>query len=162
MISVARRTALVLALVSAMAITMNACTPQQNAAIINATMTKYGVNFLNTVTMIGIAACESALTDRAENATSHAKGLFQFMPGTWASVRKTHFGGVAADPFSPFDNAATAAALLNDPHYGFSPWNGDHYLEWIRGHQSSIPCYCKKAMTDAGYGAYTPATCTGG
>jgi Transglycosylase SLT domain len=53
-----------------------------------------------------IAKCESGYNPNAVNASSNAKGLFQFLPSTWAS---TPYAG--SSPFDPVANAKAAAWL---------------------------------------------------
>lgn len=52
--------------------------------------------------LLAVASCESGLNPGAYNASSGASGLFQFLPGTWAS---TPYGGS-----SVFDASANANA----------------------------------------------------
>lgn len=62
-----------------------------------------------------IAGCESSYNPNAVNAESNARGLFQFLPSTWAG---TPFA--ALSPFDPVANARAAAWLL--AAYGPTQW----------------------------------------
>lgn len=54
--------------------------------------------------LLRVAQCESGLNPNAVNGSSGASGLFQFMPGTWAT---TPYAG--QDIFDPVANAEAAA-----------------------------------------------------
>jgi hypothetical protein len=53
------------------------------------------------------ASCESHLYRYAQNAGSHASGLFQFLPSTWRSTPFARFS-----VFSPYANALAAGWMI--------------------------------------------------
>lgn len=63
--------------------------------------------------------CESMGDPSAQNPTSTADGLFQFLDGTWAETPYAHLS-----KFDPEANIAAAAWLLRD-----SPWGGPQH--WV-------------------------------
>jgi uncharacterized protein YgiM (DUF1202 family) len=63
--------------------------------------------------MLRVATCESELNPAAVNASSGASGLFQFMPGTWAT---TPFAD--QDIFDPVANANAAAWMWSQGRRG--------------------------------------------
>ena len=62
-----------------------------------------------------IAYCESRYHPNSVNSTSHASGLFQFLPSTWSGTP-----WAAQSPFDPVANAQAAAWLYN--RYGPGRW----------------------------------------
>jgi uncharacterized protein YraI len=66
--------------------------------------------------MLAVAQCESLLNPSAYNPSSGASGLFQFLPGTWAS---TPWAG--QDIFDPVANAQAAAWM----------WSVGRRGEWV-------------------------------
>jgi uncharacterized protein YraI len=66
--------------------------------------------------MLAVAQCESLLNPNAYNSSSGASGLFQFLPGTWAS---TPWAG--QDIFDPVANAQAAAWM----------WSVGRRGEWV-------------------------------
>ncbi len=130
------------------------CTQNQNAQTIVTVAMEHGVTNQNLVnTMIGVAACESALHDDAVNHNSNGTddmGLFQFNSGgTWQA-----WGG-GTNPFSAVDNATAAAKVVKA--LGFpSVWHDgsghlDAYLNHIYYH-APLPSYCADALIAAGFG----------
>lgn len=66
--------------------------------------------------LLAVAQCESGLNPGAYNASSAASGLFQFLPGTWAT---TPYAG--SDIFDPWANANAAAWM----------WSVGRRGEWV-------------------------------
>jgi len=81
--------------------------------IIYAAAAKYGQNG---DAMFAVASCESGLNPNAVNSWSGASGLFQFLPGTWAS---TPYAGYSS--FDPVANAEAAAWM----------WSVGRRGEWV-------------------------------
>ncbi len=66
--------------------------------------------------LLAVAQCESGLNPGAYNASSGASGLFQFLPGTWAT---TPYAGSSV--FDPWANANAAAWM----------WSVGRRGEWV-------------------------------
>jgi uncharacterized protein YraI len=81
--------------------------------IIYAAAAKYGQNG---DAMLAVARCESVLNPNAVNSWSGASGLFQFLPGTWASTPYAN-----QDIFDPVANAEAAAWM----------WSVGRRGEWV-------------------------------
>ena len=64
-----------------------------------------------------VAKCESGYNPNAVNPSSHASGLFQFIPSTWASTPQAKAGKSVFDPVA---NAQAAAWLYQ--RQGSRPW----------------------------------------
>ena len=64
-----------------------------------------------------VAKCESSYNPNAVNRSSHASGLFQFIPSTWASTPQAKAGKSVFDPVA---NAQAAAWLYK--RAGPRPW----------------------------------------
>jgi soluble lytic murein transglycosylase-like protein len=64
-----------------------------------------------------VAKCESSYNPNAVNRYSHASGLFQFIPSTWASTPQAKAGKSVFDPVA---NARAAAWLYK--RAGPRPW----------------------------------------
>jgi hypothetical protein len=64
---------------------------------------------------INVAYCESRYHPNSVNSSSHASGLFQFMPGTWSGTPWAN-----QSPFDPVANAQAAAWLYS--RYGRGRW----------------------------------------
>jgi hypothetical protein len=73
-----------------------------------------------------IISCESNGDPNAYNPFSGASGLFQFIPGTWATTAPAA-GYAGASPFDPVANTASAAWLANRyeelGQYYWQAWN---------------------------------------
>jgi soluble lytic murein transglycosylase-like protein len=66
--------------------------------------------------------CESGGDPNAYNEASGASGLFQFLPGTWASA-SVSAGWAGADVFDGEANIAVAAWLSGSSTGPWSHWN---------------------------------------
>jgi uncharacterized protein YraI len=66
--------------------------------------------------LLAVAQCESGLNPGAYNASSAASGLFQFLPGTWATTPYA-----ASSIFDPYANANAAAWM----------WSVGRRGEWV-------------------------------
>ena len=66
--------------------------------------------------LLAVAQCESGLNPGAYNASSAASGLFQFLPGTWATTPYA-----AASIFDPYASANAAAWM----------WSVGRRGEWV-------------------------------
>lgn len=88
-------------------------TRDEIVAIIYDAADQYGQN---RSAMLTVAQCESLLDPNAVNGYSNASGLFQFLPGTWAT---TPFAG--ADIFDPVANANAAGWM----------WSVGRRGEWV-------------------------------
>ena len=66
--------------------------------------------------MLAVAQCESGLNPGAYNASSAASGLFQFLPGTWATTPYA-----ASSIFDPWASANAAAWM----------WSVGRRGEWV-------------------------------
>lgn len=80
------------------------------ADMINATFGSYGPGAIN------VATCESGLNPNAYN-PSGASGLFQIMPGTWASTSEA-----GQSPFNAAANIAAAHEIFVRDGYSWSAW----------------------------------------
>jgi transglycosylase-like protein with SLT domain len=68
-----------------------------------------------------IEACESGGNPTARNAHSTAKGLYQFLDGTWRGYAIEYWGTTSGhDVFNPDDNRELAMYVLNT--YGAKDW----------------------------------------
>ncbi len=71
---------------------------------------------------LAVMRCESGGDPRAKNRRSSARGLFQFLSGTWRMVAAAR-GAAGADPYDPEANVASAAWLVRTSvAAGLDPW----------------------------------------
>ena len=63
-----------------------------------------------------IVICESGWKPAAQNASSSAGGLFQFLDSTW-----NRYSSSSWEKYNPYDNIKAGVALYNKE--GVSPWN---------------------------------------
>jgi len=145
-------------------------TPRDNAATIAAEAARAGLHTLNGFVLVGIAACESALDERQISPTGHA-GLFQFGRTAWNHARATYFhDALSFDAYrlDPRVNAQVAVQVYAhegvEPYWKFggppyTPANMDPFLLYLEGIRPNLPCYCKAALEEAGYGFLASATC---
>jgi hypothetical protein len=66
---------------------------------------------------LSVARCESGLNPGAYNASSHASGLFQILPSTWAT---TPFAG--SSPFNAWANINAAHSIFVRDGYSWREW----------------------------------------
>ena len=78
----------------------------------------YGVPYRD---MLTVARCESGLSPLSEHPTSHASGLFQFLPSTWAGAWGAKvFADARFSVWDPVANALAAARMV--AREGWSQW----------------------------------------
>lgn len=69
-----------------------------------------------------VSKCESGFNPYAANRLTTARGIFQFLEGTWISNRKAMGRSANLDlRFDPKESADTAAFLYK--HRGWQPWS---------------------------------------
>ena len=89
----------------------------------------YGVN---EVLAQDLAGYESGFNPHAKNPNSTAKGLFQFLNGTW----KTHCEGEVTNPDN---NAKCAMRLISEG--GISHWTADRFTRNFLLSKEYVSCY---------------------
>lgn len=70
---------------------------------------------------MAVARCESGLNPNALNPKSGTRGLFQFMPRTWAR-NAARLGYSEDDVWNPVANAAVAALMWSGPNPQYWQW----------------------------------------
>lgn len=75
---------------------------------------------------VAIARCESRLNPAARNPSSTAKGLFQFLDGTWAHYGRMHWGSLEGKSVLDYgDNAELGTWVI--AKYGTRDWNASKH-----------------------------------